>query len=330
MPDPRHVSPPRREDVARRKAYVAHLARLFALAGEADADKRAAAVMALETRIAKVQWTREDSSDATKTYNKFTLAETAKLSSAAFDLPALLKATSPKITEVLIGQPSAVKGTADILAATPLAVLKDQLLLRSLDRLSNFLPDAVANETFAFFGTTLQGTPQREERWKRGVGFVEDALGEEVGREYAARYFPPEYKAKMNELVSNVLDALSRRIDGLTWMQPQTKLRAKAKLKNFTVKVGYPDKWRDYSGLEIKADDLFGNVIRSHVFDYEYALGKLGEPVRRWEWGMLPQTVNAYANFGMMEVVSPRRDPPARRSSIPMPIRRSTMAASAR
>ncbi|MCW3836891.1 M13 family metallopeptidase [Sphingomonas canadensis] len=288
-----------------RAAYVAHLANLLKLAGEKDADKRAAAIMALETKIAKVQWTREDSSDAAKTYNKFTVAQTAKLSSATLDLPAMLKATSPKITEVLINQPTAFKGIAGILDKTPMAVLKDQMLVRSLDGLSNFLPDAVANETFAFFGTMLQGTPQREERWKRGVGFVEGTLGEEVGKEYAARYFPPEYKEKMNELVKNVLDAMGRRIDGLSWMQPQTKERAKAKLKNFTVKVGYPDRWRDYSGLEIKADDLFGNAIRSNQFDYEYELGKLGGPVRRWEWGMLPQTVNAYANFGMMEVVFP-------------------------
>ncbi len=288
-----------------RTAYVAHLAKMLTLAGEQNAAVRAQAVMTLETQIAKVQWTREDASDATKTYNKYTLAQTAQFSTPTLDLPTMLKAVSPKITDVLIGQPSAVKGIAQILDKAPLAVLKDQMLLRSLDGLSNYLPDAVANESFAFYGTVLQGTPQREERWKRAVGFAEGSLGDAVGKEYAARYFPPEYKAEMNKLVANILDAMGRRIDGLEWMQPQTKLRAKAKLKNFTVKVGYPDKWRDYSGLEVKTNDLFGNAIRSNQFDFQYSIDKLGSPLRKWEWAMLPQTVNAYANFGMMEVTFP-------------------------
>lgn len=288
-----------------RTAYVAHLAKLLELAGEGDGAARAAAVMALETDIAKVQWTREDASDAAKTYNKFTLAQTAQFSTPTFDMQGALRALSPKIDQVLIGQPSALKGIAGILDRAPIGVLKDQMLLRSLDGLANYLPDAISNENFAFFGTVLQGTPEREARWKRAVSFTEGALGDAVGKEYAARYFPSEYKAEMNKLVANVLDAMGRRIDALSWMQPQTKARAKAKLKNFTVKVGYPDRWRDYAGLDVKADDLFGNAVRSNQFDYAYMLGKLGEPVRKWEWGMLPQTVNAYANFGLMEVVFP-------------------------
>lgn len=288
-----------------RTAYVAHLAKMLTLAGESDAEARAQAVMALETDIAKVQWTREESSDAAKTYNKYTLAQTAQFATPTFDMPVILKQLSPKITEVLIGQPSAFTGIAGIIDKAPLAVLKDQMILRSLGDLSNFLPDAIANQNFAFYGTTLQGTPQREERWKRGVAFAEGVVGDELGKAYAERYFPAEYKAEMNKLVANVLDAMGRRIDALEWMQPQTKARAKAKLKNFTVKVGYPDKWRDYTGLEIKADDLFGNAVRSNRFDFAYMMDKLGGPVRKWEWGMLPQTVNAYANFGMMEVVFP-------------------------
>lgn len=288
-----------------RSAYIAHIAKMFTLAGEANAAARAQAIFDLEKQIATVQWTREDSSDSTKTYNKMTLAGLTKLSGATLDLRAMMRATSPKITEVVVAQPSAIKGIAAIIDKAPLAVLKDQLMLRSLDGLADSLTDALANENFAFYGTTLSGTPEREPRWKRGVGFVEGALGEEVGRVYAERYFPAEYKASMNVLVDNVLGAMGRRIDGLEWMQPQTKARAKAKLANFTVKVGYPDQWRDYSALEIKGDDLFGNTIRSNRFDYDYNIGKLGTPLRRWEWGMLPQTVNAYANFGMMEVVFP-------------------------
>lgn len=288
-----------------RTAYVAHLAKMLELAGEPNAAARAAAVMAMETEIAKVQWTREDSGDAAKTYNKFTLAQTAQFSTPTFDMQRALSALSPKITQVIVSQPTAVKAISGIIDKAPIAVLKDQMMLRSLDNLSSYLPDAISNENFAFYGTVLQGTPQREERWKRAVSFTEGTLGDEVGKQYAAKYFPPEYKAAMNQLVANVLDAMGRRIDGLPWMQPQTKVRAKAKLKNFTVKVGYPDKWRDYAGLEVKADDLFGNAVRSNRFDYQYMLDKLGEPVRKWEWGMLPQTVNAYANFGMMEVVFP-------------------------
>jgi len=288
-----------------RKAYVAYLTQMLTLAGEPNAQARAEAVMALETSIAKAQWTREDSSDAAKTYNKYALADAAKLSSPTLDVPAYLRATSPKITDLLVAQPSAIKGIADALDAAPLDVLKDQLLINSLRGFANYLPKAIDEANFAFFGTTLQGTPQQEERWRRGVSLVEGTLGEEVGKIYAERHFPAEYKASMNVLVKNVLDAMSRRIDTLAWMQPATKGRAKAKLANFTVKVGYPDRWRDYAGLEIKSDDLFGNVVRSNQFDNAYELGKLGEPVRRWEWGMLPQTVNAYANFGMMEVVFP-------------------------
>lgn len=288
-----------------RTAYTGYLAKMLTLAGEANADARAKAILALETRIAKVQWTREDASDAAKTYNKYALADTAKLSSATLNVPAMLKAVSPKIDKVLVSQPTAIAGIGKIIDATPVAVLKDQMLVRSLGAMSDYLPDAVANTNFAFYGTTLQGTPEREARWKRAVSFTEGTLGEELGKEYAARYFPAEYKAEMNKLVANVLEAMGRRIDALDWMQPQTKARAKAKLKNFTVKVGYPDKWRDYAGLEIKADDLFGNAVRSNQFDYQYMLDKLGQPVRKWEWGMLPQTVNAYANFGMMEVVFP-------------------------
>ncbi len=291
--------------VALRQAYVDYLAQMLTLAGESDAQPRAQAVMALETEIARVQWTREDSSDALKTYNKFSLADTAQLSSAALDLPGLLRATSPRITEVIVGQPSAVKGTADLLAAAPIAVLKDQLIISSLRSFSDYLPKAIDDANFAFYGTTLQGTPQQQERWKRGVDFVEGVLGEEVGRIYAERHFPADYKAAMNVLVQNVLDAMGRRIDQLAWMQPETKARAKAKLANFTVKVGYPDQWRDYAALDVQADDLFGNAVRSNQFERAYDLGKLGTPIRRWEWGMLPQTVNAYANFSMMEVVFP-------------------------
>lgn len=287
-----------------RKAYVAHLAKMFALAGEPDGEKRAAAILAFETEIAKVHWTRIDSRDAEKTYNKMTVAQLAKLA-RGFDFPAALKALGATGDTVLVAQPTAIKGEAALIARTPLAVLKDQLLVRSLDQFSDYLPDAFANENFAFFGTTLNGTPEREERWKRAVTFVKDSLGEEVGKVYVSKYFPPETKAAADQLVKNVLAAMGRRIDALPWMSDEAKARAHKKLAAFTPKIGYPDKWRDYSGLVIARDDLFGNALRSNQFDYDYQMGKLGKPIYRWEWFMTPMEINAYANFGMTEIVFP-------------------------
>jgi putative endopeptidase len=304
MPDRDYYLQTNEKMAATRKAYLAHLARLFALAGEPDGEKRAAAILAFETQIARVHWTRIDSRDAEKTYNKMTVAALAKLA-PGFDFAAMLKAAGVTVTELLVAQPSAVKGEAALIARTPIAVLRDQLLVRSLDDYADYLPDAIANESFAFYGTTLSGTPEREERWKRGVTFVKGALGEEVGKVYVARYFPPETKAAADQLVKNVLAAMGRRIDALPWMSAQTKARAHRKLANFMPKIGYPDRWRDYAGLEIRRDDLFGNALRSNQFDYAYGVGKLGQPIYRWEWQMTPMEINAYANFGMTEIVFP-------------------------
>jgi putative endopeptidase len=198
-----------------------------------------------------------------------------------------------------------VKGIAAAVARAPLAVLKDQLLVRSLDTYAGVLPAAFTNENFAFYGTTLSGTPELEPRWKRAVDFVTGTMGEEVGKVYVDRYFPPETKAAADELVKNVIAAMGRRIDKLEWMAPETKAKAHAKLAAFTPKIGYPDRWRDYSGLEIRRDDLFGNAVRANRFAHEYNVGKLGQPIYRWEWGMTPMTINAYANFGMVEIVFP-------------------------
>jgi putative endopeptidase len=289
---------------ANRVAYKAYLAKMLALAGEANNVARANAIFEMEKKIATIHWTREDSSDATKTYNKMTVAQLGK-ATPGMNIAMLLNAASPKIDSVIVSQPSAITGTAKIFGETNLQVLKDKMLVNSLASYSDVLPDAVANTTFAFYGTVMSGTPQREIRWKRGVSFAEGALGEEVGKEYAAKYFPPETKAAMDVLVKNVLGAMGRRIEGLEWMQPATKDKAKTKLANFTTKIGYPDKWRDYSGLKIVRGDLFGNALRSNQFDFDDGISKLGSPLRRWEWGMLPQTVNAYANFGMNEIVFP-------------------------
>ena len=287
-----------------RKAYKDYLGKMLTLAGEKNPTARAEAIFAMEKKIAEVQWTREDSSDATKTYNKMTLAQLDGIT-PGLKLSSVLTGVSPNITEVVVGQPSALTGIAKIFTGTDLAILKDQMIVNSLSTFSNVLPDSVSDTVFAFYGTTLQGTPKREPRWKRGVALTEGTLGDEVGKAYAAKYFPPETKASMDVLVKNVLAAMGRRIDGLGWMQPETKTKARAKLANFTTKIGYPDRWKDYSKLKIVRGDLFGNDLRANQWGFDDNISKLGGSIRRWEWGMLPQTVNAYANFGMNEIVFP-------------------------
>ncbi|MFM2409528.1 MAG: hypothetical protein RL481_356 [Pseudomonadota bacterium] len=287
-----------------RTAYKVYLGTMLTLAGETNAEARANAIFETEKKIAAIQWTREDSSDATKTYNKFTLAEIDKQVSG-IGMSAMLKRISPKIKDVLVAQPSAVASTAKIFAESDINVFKDQLLVNALGAYSDVLPKAIDEAAFAFYGTTLTGTPQQQARWKRGIGFVEGALPDEIGKIYAERYFPAETKAAMNVLVSNVVAAMGRRIEGLDWMQPETKVKARQKLANFTTKIGYPDKWHDYAKLKIVAGDAFGNNVRANQFGFADNISKLGTPIRRWEWGMLPQTINAYANFSMNEIVFP-------------------------
>ena len=287
-----------------RAKYLEHLTNVLTLAGEANAAARAKAILDFETRIARVHWTQVESRDAQKTYNKMTLAELQKRA-PGFDFAALLGGVGITTTELIVAQPSAIVGTARLIRQAPLAVLKDQLLVRSLDGYAAYLPAAFDKESFAFYGTVLSGTPEQESRWKRAVNFTVGSLSDDVSRLYVDRYFPPETKAAADELVRNVLAAMGRRIDQLSWMQPQTKARAKAKLANFTTKIGYPSQWRDFSGLEIRRDDLIGNAMRSAAFEHAYQVGKLGGPIRKWEWGMTPMTINAYANFSMMEIVFP-------------------------
>ncbi|KTE74436.1 peptidase M13 [Sphingopyxis sp. A083] len=285
-------------------AYLKHLENVLTLAGEQDAAARAQAIYAYEKQIAMVHWDKNDSSDATKVYNKMTLAELEK-AAPGFDWTTFVRGIGVKEDALLVSQPSAFTGEAKLIADAPIGVLRDALLVRSLDGFSDVLPDAVAQEAFSFYGTALSGTPQMQERWKRAVDFTTGNLGEAVGKDYVAKYFPPETKAEMDKLVKNVIAALGHRIDNLAWMQPETKVKAKKKLANFTTKIGYPDRWKDYGSLEIRADDLFGNALRANQWQHDDNIGRLGGPIRRWEWGMTPMTVNAYANFGMNEIVFP-------------------------
>ena len=285
-------------------AYLAHLQNVLTLAGEKNAAARAQAIYDFEKKVAAVHWDKNDSSDATKTYNKLTIADLAR-TAPGFDWATFIRGIGVKEDSLLVAQPSAFAGEAKLLTEAPIAVIRDLLLVRSVDAFADVLPDAVAQESFSFFGTALSGTPQMQERWKRAVDFTTGNMGEAVGKDYVAKYFPPETKAEMDKLVQNVLAAMGRRIDGLTWMQPATKVKARQKLANFTTKIGYPDQWKDYSKLEIRGDDLFGNALRANQFAHDDNIGRLGGPIRRWEWFMTPMTVNACANFGMNEIVFP-------------------------
>ena len=284
--------------------YVAHLTNMLTLAGEKNAAARAKAIVDFETKIAQVHWTRAESRDANKTYNKFTLAE-MRQAAPGFDFTGLAHGIGANVDYLIVAQPSAIKGISALIAKTPLSVLKDQLLVRSLDGYAPFLPHSFDAENFAFYGTVLSGTPQQEARWKRAVNFTVGALGDDVSKLYVARYFPPETKAAADQLVHNLIAAMDRRIDRLEWMSAETKAKAHAKLAAFTPKIGYPSQWRDMSGLSIDRNDLLGNAMRSNRFDHDYEVGKLGGPIRRWEWGMTPMTINAYSNPTMVEIVFP-------------------------
>jgi putative endopeptidase len=291
--------------VETRGKYLTHLTNVLTLAGEKNAAARAKAIVDFETKIAKTSWTKIESRDATKTYNKMTLAQLAK-KAPGFDFTRLIRESgAASVDSIIVAQPSAITGIAGLISKAPLGVLKDQLLVRSLDSYAPYLPSAFDKEQFSFYGTTLSGTPEQEARWKRAVNFTVGALQDDVSKLYVARYFPPETKAAADELVHNIIAAMDRRIDKLDWMSPDTKVKAHAKLAAFTPKIGYPSQWRDMSGLVIDRNDLVGNAMRSNQFDYAYNLGKLGQPIYKWEWGMTPMTVNAYANFGMVEIVFP-------------------------
>ena len=288
-----------------RAKYLQHLTNVLTLAGEPNAAARAKAILAFETRIADASWTRIESRDATKTYNKMTLAELAK-SAPGYDFTRMIRDSGAQgVSSLIVSQPSAISKIAALVNKAPLGVLKDQLLIRTLDSYSAYLPSAFDKENFSFYGTTLSGTPEQEARWKRAVAFTTGVLQDDVSKLYVAQYYPPETKAAADQLVKNVIGAMDRRIDKLDWMVPATKVKAHQKLAAFTPKIGYPSQWRDMSALVVDRGDALGNAMRSNAFDYADNISKLGAPLRRWEWGITPMTINAYANFGMVEIVFP-------------------------
>jgi putative endopeptidase len=290
---------------ANRTAYQAYLTQMLTLAGEKDAAARAAAVFNFEKALAGAHWTRVESRDADKTYNSLTFDE-LRTRGTGYPWSDYLGALGVKPAgSLLVAQPTALAGEARVWAGTPLPVLRDHLLLRMLSSYARYLPKPFDDARFAFYGTELAGTPEQQARWKRGVDLVDSQIGEDLGQAYVAKYFPPESKAAADALVRNVIASMGDRLKKLEWMAPETKAKALAKLAAFTPKIGYPDKWRDYSALTIKRDDLVGNVARANEFEFQRGLNKLGTPIDRGEWFMTPTTINAYANPTMNEIVFP-------------------------
>ena len=289
-----------------RAKYQVHVEKLLALAGDKNAAANAKAIVDFETELAKVQWTKVENRDPVKTYNKVELAEMAKIA-PGHDWKSFLDAAgiSGKTGYVIVSQPSYLKGFAEIAQKTPLETWKVYLQTRLITSYASYLSKAFVDERFAFYGTTLSGAPQLEPRWKRGVSTIERSLGEAVGKLYVEQHFPAERKARMEEMVQNLLLAMKQSIDTLAWMSPATKKQAQAKLAKFTPKIGYPNKWKDYSKLVVSRDDLVGNVMRSRAVESDRELNKLGKPIDRDEWLMTPQTVNAYYNPELNEIVFP-------------------------
>jgi putative endopeptidase len=290
-----------------RAKYVPHVARMLVLSGVPQARATAAArnVLDFETKLARAHWTRVESRDDDKTYNKWSRADFARRA-PGFDWEAYLSAAGlQQQGEFIVSQPSAFAGIAKAFAATPLQTLKDWATLHTARDAAGVLPKAFTEERFDFSGRILQGTPEIEPRWKRAVNAVNGAIGEAVGELYVAKHFPPETKAKADELVRNITAAMDRRLANLPWMTPDTRTKARAKLASFRSKIGYPDKWIDYSALTVAPGDAYGNVQRATAFEYARQLSKLGKPVDRDEWFMTPMTVNAYANPTMNEIVFP-------------------------
>jgi len=307
-----------------REAYVAHVARMLTLGGVVPATRiapvegepvpvsgaaqdAAARVMALETELAGHHWDVVKDRDATLTYNPTTLAELATRA-PGFDWrawAAALGAPEAALDALVVREPSFAEGFAELWGSEPLQDWKLWAAYRLITTRAPYLTDAIVEANFDFYGRTLSGAQQVRDRWKRGVALVEGALGEAVGEQYVARHFPPAHKARMDELVANLVAAYRESIQGLEWMTEDTKAKALDKLEKFVPKIGYPVRWRDYTALEIAADDLLGNVRRSNAFDLDHELAKVGKPLDRDEWFMTPQTVNAYYNPGMNEIVFP-------------------------
>ena len=295
-----------RENFApQRERYLAYLAELLTLAGWDDPEGNAKKVLDFETRIAEAHWTRAQSRDRDKTYNPVALADFAA-KAPGFPWASFFEASGVDHAErAVVRQDTAIPQMAKVFAETDLDTLKAWQAADLVDSMAPLLPRRFVNAHYEFREKFMSGQPEPRERWKRAVSFVEGVMGEAIGRDYVALYFPPDAKAKMDDLVANVKLAMGARLDALEWMSPATKAEARAKLAGFGLKIGHPDKWRDYSALEVRDGDVFGNALRASRFEWDYRRDRIGKPVDKGEWGMTPQTVNAYYNSVKNEIVFP-------------------------
>jgi endothelin-converting enzyme/putative endopeptidase len=279
---------------AYRKAYRNYLIDIQKLAGISDAEERADRVIALETRIAKLHWTPEQSRDVDKIYNPMTRAQLAAFAPQLDWARALRKSGLGNVNKVVVAEKSAVQGEAKLFASEPLQTWKDWTAVHFISANAQYLPKAFDEAKFNFFSKTLRDVPQQRARWKRGIDLVNEALGEGVGQIYVERHYPAESDRQMHELIGNILAALKEKIRGNSWMDATTKARALAKLATFDPRIGHPVKYIDYSSLVVKPGDLLGNAVRSDDFEWKLQLSRYPKPVDRALWDMLPQTNNAY------------------------------------
>jgi putative endopeptidase len=288
-----------------RAKYVAYIEQMLSLGGVSDAGKKAQNILQFETALAKVQWPLEKRRDAEANYNPRTKAELLTYA-PGFDWQAFFDASDLGSRDnFVLGPLTAIRDSAKVVDKTSVGTLKDYLTFHLLRSNAAFLPKRFDEANFAFYGQQLRGQPQQRERWKRGVALTGDALGEMVGQVYVKEYFPPESKAKMEVLVANLRAALKERLATLSWMSAETRKRAEDKLGTFVAKIGYPDKWKDYSALEVKRDDIVGNARRASVWEWNRNVARLDQPVDRDEWFMNVTDINAYYNPLNNEIVFP-------------------------
>jgi len=293
-----------------RDAYKLYLAQMLGFAGITNADARAASIYAMEERIAKAHWPAADRRDADKTYNPMTIPELKKLApeypwEAQLTASGIPLRTSKGDRVVILGEASAFPEIAKIFADTPVPVWRDFLTVRYLHALAPYLPKKIDDADFAFYGTVIQGRTQKLDRATRAARVLDNQMGEALGKIYVEKYFPPESKEKVRQLVQNLLAAYEEDIKTLDWMTPETRTKALEKLHHFTVKVGYPDHWLDYSALEIRRDALVEDMKNAQVFEWNREVKRIDQPVDKSEWGMTPPTVNAYYNQSANEIVFP-------------------------
>ncbi|WP_285246130.1 M13-type metalloendopeptidase [Pseudarthrobacter sp. efr-133-R2A-89] len=286
-------------------AYTGHVEKMFELAGVADPNGAADRVVQLETKLAAHHWDNVTLRDPQKTYNLKTADEAAALFPLLGTWFEAAGIEPAKRAEIVVSTPDFFSGATALLDEVPLSTWQEWLAMRVVSAAAPYLSSPFVDANFAFYGTTLSGTPRNKDRWKRGVAVVESGLGEAVGQIYVARHFPETHKARMQTLVANLTEAYRRSINDVAWMGEDTKAEALRKLSAFRAKIGFPDEWIDYSAVEIKPDDLLGNVERAHNADVDRHLDEVGKPVDRNKWLMTPQTVNAYYHPMMNEIVFP-------------------------